>query len=500
MFVQTGDGRPTAKLLFDAEKVMAVHGADGKHAFEADKDFQVAPDGSGLLLPAASRIPFRKHSDLFPPKGSPNSIGHQAGQPATSLLFGEGHVFHDQQIEVTYVPRKEAKWTGYRPAFAGKRLPATLDKLRNKKALTIAVSGDSISQGYNASGLTKAPPFMPAYPNLVAAQLEKTYRAKVDLHNRAIAGWSVGQGVKDLDNLLKSKPDLVIIAYGMNDVGGRNPDGFKANIATMLRRIKEANAATEVILVASMMGNPDWAATPPEMFPRYRDALASLEGPGVVLADLTAVWQKLLERKRFVDMTGNGVNHPNDYGHRLYAQAILALLVPPDLVRGDPPSKPTRHVEQLIEGWTVHVEDRLLMGPDAEVGKRAIQILTMRLVDIKIAVPADKVARLQKVPIWLDRTHGKLKPAQYHPSIRWPKTNGYDEALVKCVHIPDAAEFASPGHQRVQPWSVLHELAHAYHDQVLGFDHAEIAAAWKQFKDSGRYEKVLHINGSTTRH
>jgi hypothetical protein len=226
----------------------------------------------------------------------------------------------------------------------------------------------------------------------------------VTLNNRAIAGWSVGQGVKDIDNLLKDKPDLVIIAYGMNDVGGRNPEGFKSSIATMLRRIKEANAATEVILVASMMGNPDWAATPPEMFPRYRDALASLEGPGVVLADLTTVWQKLLERKRFVDMTGNGVNHPNDYGHRLYAQAILALLIPPDLVRRDPPPKPTRHVEQLVEGWTVHVDDRLLMGPDAEVGKRAIQILTMRLVDIKIALPTDKVARLQKVPIWLDRT------------------------------------------------------------------------------------------------
>lgn len=30
-------------------------------------------------------------------------------------------------------------------------------------------------------------------------------------------------------------------------------------------------------------------------------------------------------------MTGNGVNHPCDYGHRLYAQAILALLVDPAL-------------------------------------------------------------------------------------------------------------------------------------------------------------------------
>jgi hypothetical protein len=27
------------------------------------------------------------------------------------------------------------------------------------------------------------------------------------------------------------------------------------------------------------------------------------------------------------DLTGNGLNHPNDHGHRLYAQGILEALV-----------------------------------------------------------------------------------------------------------------------------------------------------------------------------
>jgi hypothetical protein len=166
----------------------------------------------------------------------------------------------------------------------------------------------------------------------------------------------------------------------------------------------------------------------------------------------------------------------------------------------DQPPTPTRHVQQNIEGWAVHVDERLLKGPDADLGRRALQLLTLRLVDIKLAVPADKLARLQKVSIWLDRTHGKLKAAQYHPSVGWLKAHGYDPRLAKCVHIPDAAAWASPAHQRVQPWSVLHELAHAYHDQILGFDHPAIVAAWKKFKAGGRYEKVLHINGRTARH
>jgi acyl-CoA thioesterase I len=332
-FVKPDDGNPSAKLLYDAEKVISVHRADAKQTFENGKDFRLTEDGSSLILPEGSRVPFRKESELYLPKGTPNSIGQRTGKPEISLLFGEGHFFHDQQVEVTYVPKKESKWTGYTPRFAEKGLAGTIAKLRDKKPFTIAVSGDSISQGYNASGFTKVTPYMPPYPDLVAAQLEKSYGSKVTLHNKAIAGWSVGQGVKDIDNLLKSKPDLVVVAYGMNDVGGRNPEGYKKSISKMIDRIREGNAGTEIILVATMMGNPEWAATPADMFPKYREALASLEGPGVALADMTAVWQELLKRKRFVDVTGNGVNHPSDYGHRLYAQVILALLVDPALMK-----------------------------------------------------------------------------------------------------------------------------------------------------------------------
>ncbi len=161
---------------------------------------------------------------------------------------------------------------------------------------------------------------------------------------------------------------------------------------------------------------------------------------------------------------------------------------------------PRSHTRRDIEGWTVHIDDRLLAGPDKALGDHALRLLANRLYDIKIVVPADKVARLQKVPIWIDASHGKLRPAQYHPSAGWLKGHGYSESLARCVHIPVAASFASAEHQRVQPWSVLHELAHAYHDQVLGFDHAEIRAAWERFRDSGKYKSVLHINGKKVPH
>jgi hypothetical protein len=146
------------------------------------------------------------------------------------------------------------------------------------------------------------------------------------------------------------------------------------------------------------------------------------------------------------------------------------------------------------------VDNRLLEGPDAELGTGALKLLGARLADIARVVAPDRLAKLREAPIWLDRTHGKLKSMQYHPSAGWLKENGYSTDLAKCVHIPDASDFVSPHHQHRQPWSTLHELAHAYHDRVLGFEEPRIQLAWKQAVESKRYDKVLLINGSETRH
>lgn len=186
---------------------------------------------------------------------------------------------------------------------------------------------------------------------------------------------------------------------------------------------------------------------------------------------------------------------------RSFVPVLLSVLLSVGAaLAADTPPLPSAHTQRDIEGWTVQIDDRLLDGPDKAVGDRALRLLANRLYDIKLVVPADKVARLQKVPIWIDSSHGKLRPAQYHPSSGWLKSNGYSASLARCVHIPVAASFASVEHQRVQPWSVLHELAHAYHDQVLGFDHAEIRAAWERFRDSGKYKSTLHINGKMVPH
>lgn len=60
----------------------------------------------------------------------------------------------------------------------------------------------------------------------------------------------------------------------------------------------------------------------------YEEALLALEQPGVTVAQMTSLHQYLLEIKRYYDISGNNVNHCNDFLARLYAQVLNALLIP----------------------------------------------------------------------------------------------------------------------------------------------------------------------------
>ena len=179
---------------------------------------------------------------------------------------------------------------------------------------------------------------------------------------------------------------------------------------------------------------------------------------------------------------------------------LVVLTVAPD-VRAASPDQPTARAERTVEGFGVRVDERLLPGgADDGVGRAALAFLAAKLADIRIVVPADKLDRLRQVTIVLDASCGDLRAMQYHPSGDWLEAHGYPRDLEKCVHLPRAADVATRRNVNEQPWVVLHELAHAYHDQVLGFDEPRILAAWEAFKADGRGEATLLFDGSRTKH
>ena len=178
--------------------------------------------------------------------------------------------------------------------------------------------------------------------------------------------------------------------------------------------------------------------------------------------------------------------------------ALLAYLLTGGAVHAA--DKPAARTDRMLEGWTVRVDDRLLTGPDAPLGTRSLRFLEAKLSDIVAVVPADKLPKLRAVAIVLDLSHGDLKSMQYHPSAGWLTGHGYAADLAKCVHIPRAADLPVKRNVAEQPWVILHELAHAYHDQVLGFDEPRVDEAFKAYKKSGRGDATLLHDGRKVKH
>lgn len=145
------------------------------------------------------------------------------------------------------------------------------------------------------------------------------------------------------------------------------------------------------------------------------------------------------------------------------------------------------HDQRLIAGWTVKIHPRLF--DDAVALEKALGLLRMQLDEIVRVVPAKSVTELRKVPLWINPEYPKTPPrAEYHPGAGWLRDNGRDPVMEKAVEFTNVRIFEAE--TRRMPNFTLHELAHAYHDRVLGFEHAEIEAVYQRAKAAGKYDKV----------
>jgi acyl-CoA thioesterase I len=325
LFVSAGDGElATADLLFVPDGDVTLVSADGAVSYQEGVDFSRADGARTLTLTSASTIPFKTDAELHPSPGAPMSISGSTNG-TTALFFGEGTLFHSLQVRASY--SHADAWTGASPAAKSEHLPNTLAKLSAAEAVNIVVLGDSISTGANASEFTGVAPFVPPYANQVAERLSDAYSTTVSLKNLSVGGTGADWGATQVGNVTAESPDLVIIAFGMNDTWVPI-DTWKGNIQSIVSGVQAATPNAEFVLVAGMAGNPEWNGLNSAFFTEGRDALASLTGPGVALADVTSVWLDVMQTKKFLDLTGNGVNHPNDFGHRVYTDVICGLLLP----------------------------------------------------------------------------------------------------------------------------------------------------------------------------
>ncbi len=266
------------------------------------------------------------------------------------LPFTEGYQIVQMQLSVSYTHAENA-WNGSVPAYLGSSgLAHTVEKLKNKETVELFVYGDSISTGANSSSILGIAPNMGTWMQLLAENLGSWYGAKVNLTNKSVGGWTSSNGVgggngwvsgqpvnqMGLSDLFASGdlrgyvPDVAIIGFGMNDATmGLSLDTYCNNIIRMIDELRRHNPDCDIILLGTMLANP-MAKNQSKNQTEYTSYLSKVADryENVSVVDIGAMHQNLLgSGKHYTEMSGNNVNHPNDFMARVYAMNLLASFI-----------------------------------------------------------------------------------------------------------------------------------------------------------------------------
>lgn len=307
-----------ARTLFRPKRILSLGRANG--AFCEIGDFRL--DGRNVFSASALSVSVQ---ELYPAPSSPSSPRHRDGD--RSLRFAEGHDFHDLQMVADYETAEE--WAGPVPKNQSAQLPHLQHRIAKNLPVRLAVLGDSITSGANASGITGARPFQPAYGPLFAARLRARSGGEVRLGKFAKGGGNSAWGLQQVSAVISADPHLVVIAFGMNDASEKVPvEIFRRHVKQIISNLEAAVPGVEFVLISGMTPNPEWDLFHADLRQSYHEALQALAREHVAFCDVRSSWEYLVEQKGFWSLTGNGVNHPNDFGHRFYADCLAETVLP----------------------------------------------------------------------------------------------------------------------------------------------------------------------------
>jgi len=305
-------GKPAAgRLMYKPQQIVSVRSLSPHSvSYVPGKDYTV--EGSVITCTPGSRLPIMQSTDF---------------EQGDLKWFNVA----DKQVLVTYL--HDDTWHGPVSAYQGSRLPHIMDKLRKRLPVTIVAMGDSITLGVGTSGFQNRPPYMPTWPELFVRQMRQLYgyhagNSEIRLYNTALGGTTSDWGRETAASAVASlEPDLVLIAFGMNDFWWMPEDRFRENVSAMMRDVRSRNPSAEFVLIASMRFDPAYALDPQYQtrMRSYTPALNSLTGDGVAMLDMDSISAALAAAKKPKDLISDPL-HPNDFLARWYAQSLVALL------------------------------------------------------------------------------------------------------------------------------------------------------------------------------
>jgi len=275
--------------------------------YEADKDYMVDHAAGTIARTADSRIPDFSTNMLYGKKEFNHSDYPGFGNRAFFVYVD----YKAQDATPLCVPKDQSAL-----------LPKTVEKLRKGGPFKIVAFGDSITVGIDASS-----PDVVFHAQWARYLSERFPQAQIAVENGATNGGSTGSEMPRIaEKVLDRGPDLVIIGFGMNDhnISGPSPEQFAENLKMMIAQIREKTGA-EVILYSAFTPNPDWKYGTHRMELFAEATRKAAEDTKCAYADVFGLWTKVLQRKDLCSLLANDINHPSDFGHWLYFQALKAV-------------------------------------------------------------------------------------------------------------------------------------------------------------------------------
>ncbi len=216
-------------------------------------------------------------------------------------------------------------------------LEQTARKIADGGKVTIAFMGDSITLGAEATHwYDQARSY---------TESDRTFRGRVVYSLRTChpeagiepvaaftGGATLNRALDDFhESVAPKNPELVIVAFGANDVAGRvggpprtSPGDFREGLRELVHASQSLGA--EVLLVSCFPLNPWLGSGAADRQPAYNAILEDIaREENVALAPVYGAFQAL-ESLGIPTYTRlhNWINHPDDVGHQVYADTILS--------------------------------------------------------------------------------------------------------------------------------------------------------------------------------
>lgn len=205
----------------------------------------------------------------------------------------------------------------------------------------IAAFGDSVTEGNMEHGLWDSEA---VYHSVTQRLMESFFPGSTfSTINAGFSGDTAARSIVRLDrDVIRHHPDLVFVAFGLNDSleGNSGKELFVGALNTIVERIRHNTQAAIILVTPPMMAHQpsnrihsvhqDFSSTviaaqSSGMLAEYAELIRSVaKEQEILLADVYREWDRL-DRSGFPtdQWLINGLNHPGVAGHRLAALVVF---------------------------------------------------------------------------------------------------------------------------------------------------------------------------------